>query len=194
MTNVVYRSSCQVLAVILLSVNFALVIDLARGYQPVDTLFETLQNDAVRPGHGQESSLALNHNKENIELGEVALSLEKEKAELEDLKDSLDNWARLLATQVEQLPLMAQLTSAPVQDALRQVLSSKGFSVDEIDDILEEALHRLQFRHIKPGKRAWNKFSVQPRFAPFGTKLVPNRKLENGGATLLRYGRSSSSH
>ncbi|CAL1526499.1 unnamed protein product [Lymnaea stagnalis] len=65
---------------------------------------------------------------------------------------------------------------------------SRSLTNDEVADFLTDISERLR---MKLFKRGWNRVNVQTRFAPFGTKLVPNRKLENNGATLLRYGRSN---
>uniref|UniRef100_A0A2C9KSN0 Uncharacterized protein n=1 Tax=Biomphalaria glabrata TaxID=6526 RepID=A0A2C9KSN0_BIOGL len=72
---------------------------------------------------------------------------------------------------------------------LGQAFRYRGLTDMEIADFLSDAASKLQWR--QPEKRSWSRVSVQPRFATFGTKLVPNRKMENNGATLLRYGRST---
>ncbi|XP_059143526.1 uncharacterized protein LOC131930878 [Physella acuta] len=65
---------------------------------------------------------------------------------------------------------------------------------NDLKYILADLLERLQAKLNGYSKRGWSRVNVQTRYAPFGTKLVPNRKLENSGATLLRYGRSVQGH
>lgn len=79
-----------------------------------------------------------------------------------------------------------------LSSVLRDLLSERGVSDDDIDDILftmgARLLHTTGYTKRVSG---WKRIPIQTRFAPFGTKLVPSRTYgDSSGSTLLRYGRS----
>ncbi|XP_005097640.1 uncharacterized protein LOC101860016 [Aplysia californica] len=96
--------------------------------------------------------------------------------------------------QLSDLPIqdsvLTRVPSFTLHDVLRQVLYERGMTKQQAEDVISEVIQRLESRISPNRKRGFSRFSVQARFSPFGTKLVPNRKLEKGGGTLLRYGRS----
>ncbi|KAK7478789.1 hypothetical protein BaRGS_00030000, partial [Batillaria attramentaria] len=86
----------------------------------------------------------------------------------------------------------ASQSQSVLTNALREVLSDRGMSDEEIDDVLfsvgARLLHMTSFSKRISG---WKRIPIQTRFAPFGTKLVPSRTYgDSSGSTLLRYGRS----
>lgn len=79
-----------------------------------------------------------------------------------------------------------------LSSVLRDVLSERGVSDDDIDDILFTMGARLMHTTgLTKRVSGWKRIPIQARFAPFGTKLVPSRTYgDSSGSTLLRYGRS----
>uniref|UniRef100_A0A0B6ZRQ7 Uncharacterized protein n=1 Tax=Arion vulgaris TaxID=1028688 RepID=A0A0B6ZRQ7_9EUPU len=179
----------SVLVRFLAFVSTAFIISDIQAYQPVKPLYEKLQSRVARSGYNQ-ASLLLRTRKASNRLSDIDMSLLKQNAELEAMKHTVDNLASSVSDSIVEQPLTSVLTVKAVHEALRQALLDTGLSNEEVDELFESELNKIQNRVNSYGKRDWNKLSVQTRFAPFGTKLVPNRKLENGGATLLRYGRS----
>ncbi|CAG5124733.1 unnamed protein product, partial [Candidula unifasciata] len=136
----------------------------------------------------REPSSAFGSRMENDRVNNIVSPSENRLGEMEDMKESLENLVRGLLHPLDQLPMTIDLASPAFREALRRSLLTK-WRTDE--DSRERAVNTLRALLTDLGKRGWSRVSVQTRFAPFGTKLVPNRKLENGGATLLRYGRNS---
>ncbi|KAH9502753.1 hypothetical protein Btru_069701 [Bulinus truncatus] len=103
-----------------------------------------------------------------------------------DLHSSEDQPLNLL----DNLSSMGQARDPILFKLLGQALRYRSLSDLEVAEFLSDMAGRVSLRQPVVSKRTWSRVNVQPRFAPFGTKLVPSRKLENNGATLLRYGRS----
>ncbi|GFO16753.1 hypothetical protein PoB_004325800 [Plakobranchus ocellatus] len=105
---------------------------------------------------------------------------------------------------------MVNFPTSYIMDIFRDALYERGVSEEEVEKLMLEISQSILLPRLaldldsNPGdvaapsnsalsKRGYShRAPVHTRFAPkFGTKLVPNEQMDDGGSTLLRYGRST---
>ncbi|BFZ20821.1 hypothetical protein BsWGS_23860 [Bradybaena similaris] len=176
---------CRILGIVFMSLRCILMVTNSQAYTAA---YDNLEDNIIEPSNGQPP-IDVGSRAEGDRVSGISLSSDNHAGESEGVNESLGHLTRSLVHPVDQLPMTINVAPSVLREVLRHALlmkSPKDTRVDTLNTL------RSLFGHF--GKRSWSRLSVQTRFAPFGTKLVPNRKLENGGATLLRYGRDAQNH
>lgn len=175
----------QILGIVFVSLRCILMVTNSHAYTAA---YDNLEDNIIEPSNPQPPT-DVGSRAENDRVSGISSSSDNQVGDFEGVKESLGHLTRSLVNPIDQVPMTINVAPSVLREVLRHALlmkSPKDTRVDTLNTL------RSLFDHF--GKRSWSRVSVQTRFAPFGTKLVPNRKLENGGATLLRYGRDAQNH